>query len=161
MSKTPAEIYAAEENVASFASAVTALKGKFPFEAADMIALGELYFERFPDRAHGRNMDEVHTGYTLTRVCIIEKAVAPLSEKRRPIYRDILSGKISSAEKITEIITAIGRKDAASDYKVIAAALDNIKMSIDLIPKGMIKERYVGGISNLYNILYILKMHIS
>lgn len=161
MPESPAVIFQKNETVETFASAVEKSGGDFPFEAEDMIALGQLYFERYPDSTHGRNMEEVHLGYSLTRICIVEKAIYSLPEERKDIYRCILHGKKSPFDEIPELASVYGRKVIESDYKSVSSALDKTKAGIDLIPKGMIKERFVGGISNLYNILYILKMSLD
>lgn len=158
MSESPADIFERSGSFEEFVSVLKESNGRFPFSHKDMIALGNLYFERFPDSTSDRKMDEVHLGYALTRICIIEKAIAMLPEDRKDIYREILTGKILPNQEIEKLISLCGRSSVSTDCDLLSSAIDDIKIEIDNIPKGMVKERYVGGISNLYNILYIIKM---
>ena len=41
----------------------------------------------------------------------------------------------------------------------IQKRLEEYHFKVDSLPKGMIKERFVGGITNLFNIAYLIKMN--
>ncbi len=156
---SPAAIFARNSTAESFRAAVEALAGDFPFAAPDMIALGEAYFRAHPDRTHDRNPEEVRLGYALARVCIIEKTVRGIDPGRRAAYRAIFHDVSKASPLLEPLVAAAGGREAlARDCEDLAAALDRIKATIDEIPKSMIKERFVGGISNLFNILYVLRM---
>jgi hypothetical protein len=158
---TIAAIFRREKTLESFRAAVAALDGDFPFAAPNMIALGEAYFEAHPDRVHDRSAEEVQLGYGLVRVCVIEKAVRELDPGRREAYRTIFNDVARAGPVIESLLASAGRAAVSLDYDALSAALNAIRATIDEIPKGMIKERFVGGISNLFNILYILKMKLA
>jgi len=40
---------------------------------------------------------------------------------------------------------------------IVTRNLDSIKAVIDELPRGMIKERFIGGISKFYNEMYLVK----
>lgn len=160
MSVSPVEIFQAVEDVAAFRSSLKALGGEFVFDSAAMIALGAAYFEKYPDRGHDRNMDEVRLGYELVRICAIEKMVREIPVERRELYRSALSNAATVGPAADGLIKSVGAETLAADHALLSAALENIKRTIDEIPKGMVKERFVGGVTALFNILYVFKLKL-
>lgn len=158
MSASLAEIFRREPDLPAFRRAVAALGGEFPFASADMIDLGNAYFERYPDRASDRNSEEVRVGYAVVRAAVIEKAVAGLDAGRRAAFREMLDDVARVGPAVAELAAAAGPGALAADIERLAAALAALKATMDEIPKGMVKERFVGGISNLFNILYVIRM---
>jgi len=156
-----AAVFLREKDLESFRNAVVALDGGFPFTSADMISLGEAYFKKYPDRTHDRNMEDVRLGYEIVRIAVIEKAVAGFDVFRKEAYRTILGDVAKVASTVAALYRSSGTASLSEDCGVLRSALETIKLTIDEIPKGMIKERFVGGISNLFNILYVLKMSID
>jgi len=156
--RSPASIFVRSKALEPFRAAILALDGDFPFAAPDMIALGQAYFEAFPDRTHDRNPEEVRLGYALVRVCIIEKTVLAVGPERRETYRTVFNDVARAGPALEPLIAGAGREALSRDCDALSAALEDIKAVIDEIPKGMVKERFVGGISNLFNILYVLRM---
>jgi len=152
------ELFRREPDLASFRRAVAALGGDFPLSSADMIELGTAYFERFPDRVHDRNAEEVRFGYAIVRAAVIEKAILGLAPERRPAFREMLED-VSRVGPAVEGLLGCGRTvKKTTDIERLSAALAALQATIDEIPKGMIKERFIGGISNLFNILYVIRM---
>jgi hypothetical protein len=43
----------------------------------------------------------------------------------------------------------------------VESELSALRAAIDEIPKGSIKERFVGGISHLYNVLYVVRLNLK
>lgn len=158
MSVSLAEIFRSSKDVEAFRRAVRALDGEFDLDSAAMIALGTAYFEKHPDRGQDRNMEEVRLGYELTRVCAIEKMVRGLPAGRKDVYRKALSNAAAVGPAVEELTKSIGADGLAADQALLSDALDGIKRTIDDIPKGMIRERFAGGVSALFNILYVFKM---
>ena len=158
MSVSPVEIFLAAEDVASFRNSIKALGGEFVFDSAAMIALGTAYFEKYPDRGHDRNMDEVRLGYELVRICAIEKMVREIPAERKKLYATALNSAAAVGTAVDGLVRSIGAEGLAADYALLSAALENIKRTIDEIPKGMVKERFVGGVTALFNILYVFKL---
>jgi len=160
MSASLAEIFRRENDPESFRRAVIALGGDFPFGSGDMIELGTAYFERYPDRTQDRNAAEIRLGYAAARVALIEKTVLAIDPSRRETYRAMLEDVAQVGPSVSVLLAAAGRDTVRADHRAMAAALTGLKAAIDEIPKGMIKERFVGGISNLFNILYVIEMKL-
>jgi len=152
------ELFRREPDLASFRRAVAALGGDFPLSSADMIELGTAYFERFPDRVHDRNAEEVRFGYAIVRAAVIEKAILGLAPERRPAFREMLEDVSRVGPAVEGLLGSAGPEMLAADIERLSAALAALRATIDEIPKGMIKERFIGGISNLFNILYVIRM---
>ncbi|HPW18244.1 MAG TPA: hypothetical protein PLP83_07675 [Candidatus Aminicenantes bacterium] len=160
MTATLAELFRRRPDPESFRAAVRALDGDFALGSADMIALGEAYFERYPDRLRERNTAEVLIGYAVTRAALAEKAVLAVPAPRRDAYRAVLDDVSRAGPVVAALLEAHGRAVLLADQAALKAALDGLKAVIDDIPKGLIKERFVGGISNFYNILYVLGLKL-
>jgi hypothetical protein len=160
MSVSLVEIFRRGNDPESFRRAVIALGGDFPFASADMIELGAAYFERCPDRAQDRDAAEVLLGYAVTRVAIIEKALLAVDPARREAFRAMLNDVAQVGPRFEALRATTGRNVLGADHAALLAALNGLKGVIDEIPKGLIKERFVGGISNLFNILYVVQMKL-
>ena len=158
MSASLAEIFRRAPDLASFRRSVAALGGDFPFASADMIELGKAYFERFPDRVQDRNADEVRLGYAVVRTAVIEKAVLGLAPDRRAAFREMLDDVSRVGPTVEGLIGTAGSEALGADIERLSSVLADVRATIDEIPKGMIKERFIGGISNLFNILYVIRM---
>jgi hypothetical protein len=158
MSASLAELFRRGPDLASFRRAVAALGGDFHFSSADMIDLGTAYFERFPDRVHDRNAEEVRIGYAVVRAAIIEKAVLGIPGERQAAFREMLDDVSRVGPAIEGLLGSAGPAALAADIERLSSALNALRTTIDEIPKGMVKERFVGGISNLFNILYLVRM---
>jgi hypothetical protein len=160
MSVSPVGIFLSAKDVGSFRRSVRALDGEFDFDSAAMIALGTAYFEKYPDRGQDRNLDEVRLGYELVRICAIEKMVRGLPAGRKELYRAALSDAAAIGSAVDGLCASIGADGLAADHALLSTALENIKKNIDEIPKGMIKERFVGGVTALFNILYVFRLKL-
>ena len=160
MSSSLAEIFRSEPDLDSFRAAVLALEGDFPLDSDGLIDLGQAYFERFPDRAQDRNAAEVLLGYAVARVVLIEKAVLAVPAERRAAFRAMLSDVGRVGPLLEAVRAPAGEAALESDLEALRAALDALKAVIDEIPKSLVKERFVGGISNLYNILYVIRLKL-
>jgi hypothetical protein len=156
--ESPAEIFDRAPDATSFRREIRRLEGDFPFDAAAMIRLGETYFRRFPDRPSGRDLEEIRLGYALVRACAVEKLVRGMSPDRRDAYRELFEDAGRAAGVVAARRAAAGPEALAGDIEALAAGLAALKATVDEIPRGMIKERFMGGLSNLFNILYVLRM---
>jgi len=156
-----ADLFRQSQNLESFRRAVLKLEGRFPFASADMIELGRAYLERFPDREQDRNAEEVRLGYAIVRTAILEKAVLAVGPTRRDAYRAIFSDVNRIAPETEALVASAGRESILADHCALAAALAALKSAIEEIPKGMIRERFIGGISYFLNVLYVFKMNLG
>ncbi|MCU0822394.1 MAG: hypothetical protein MUC95_07975, partial [Spirochaetes bacterium] len=138
----------------SFRNAVFKLNGDFNFGRESMMELGNAYLEKYPDQASRRNIPEVHIGYSLVRVCAIEKIISDTASPKREAYRKILNDFSGSHNILDGLIRAEGLESITRDYDNMNSAAHHITRVIDEIPKGMIKERFIGGMTHILNILY-------
>ena len=148
-------------DIEAFKDAVIKMNGDFDFGHERMIDLGAAYLEKYPDQFSKRNMDEVHIGYNVVRLCIIEKIIKDIDVKKKEAYRNILKNFSGSQMVLDNLIRTEGCGSIAKDYEDMAAAVHIISSVIDEIPKGMIKERFIGGVTNILNILYLLNMKLK
>jgi hypothetical protein len=156
-----ADLFRREVDLESFRRAVAELGGRFPFATADMIDLGRAYLERFPDREQDRNAEEVRLGYALVRTAIIEKAVLAVDPARRQAYRTIFGDLDRLGPETAALVAASGRETVLADHAALTGTLAGLKTAIEGIPKGMIRERFIGGISYFFNILYVFKLSLG
>ena len=152
------ELFARCPDPAAFAEAVRRLEGDFPFDAAEMIGLGEAYFRRHPDSSRcGRDTASVLIGYATVRVCIIEKIIRELSTAGRNFFRAVFEDPSRVGPAAEVIAPAV----LAADLAAIEAELNAVRETIEAIPKGPIKERFIGGISHLFNVLYLVRLNVA
>ncbi len=156
-----AGLFRGQKDLESFRRAVLDLEGDFAFASADMIELGMAYLERFPDREQDRNPEEVRLGYAIVRMAIAEKAVLAVDPPRRRAYRAIFSDLDRLARETESLIASAGREVILADHDALTVSLAALRAAIEEIPKGMIRERFIGGISYFFNILYVLKLNLG
>lgn len=157
----PAEIFKITSNSIEFKNSLIALNGEFPFETEDMMELGKEYFARYPDSFSDRNLKEVHEGYAITRSCILEKMLcgidASVKGKMRLLFEDVSK----TDELLKALQESIGIAKIKEYIEIIDNNLNTIMSNVDALPKGIIKERFIGGITKFFNMMYILKSKIS
>jgi hypothetical protein len=157
MTPTIAEIYFRSPDPASFGAEIQSLDGRFRFGSEDMIALGRAYFDRHPDRPADRDLEAVRLGYTLVRIVVGEVLVRGLDPDLKDFFRSVFRDAASAGAR-TEARRAQDPDGLGRGLASVAAAFEAVKAEIELIPKGLIKERFVGGISHLSNVLFLVKM---
>ena len=161
MNPSPAEVFVRNPDLEAFRVTLVSLNGDFPFETQDMIRLGEAYLKRHPERFHERDLAAVHIGYALVRICVLEKMVRSFPAEKRDLLRTAFQDIARVPAAIAEIAARSGVQGAERDVAKLAGELDTVKTSIEEIPKGMIRERFMGGISAFYNILYLMRFHLA
>jgi hypothetical protein len=156
MSRKPADILAAVNVFEEFRNGILSMSGDFPFGTKDMLELGKVYFIRFPDTSDNRNMDNIRMGYRIVRVCILEKILQGIDDQHRVMVRSMLDDMLLMDNILDKLVKEIGI-GAIEEYRTtVSRNLDGVRSLIDELPRGMIKERFVGGISKFYNELYLL-----
>ena len=156
-----ARLFSENTDIEAFRERVASLKGDFPFEKDDMTALGDVYFERFPDCFSNRNCQDVTLGYRIVRICIIEKLVNRCPAESIAPLRDIFYDVTALQPKVERLVRETGRERALDCHRAMEDELSAIQHIIDSLPVGMTKERFIGGISYIHNAMYLIKSAIE
>ncbi len=161
MAVSVADIFIRYPDPADFCREVSRLGGNFSLTKQDMEAFGEAYFNRYPEKYVQRNLDEVRLGYKLTRCSLLEKALAGINDQIKDLFRKAFTTPEAVSSLLEEFIRSGDRKLLATSLERLQACLDELKTTVDELPKGMIKERFLGGLSTLLNINYLLRVYFS
>lgn len=156
-----AKLFAFSPDYESFKEALINLKGKFPFEVNDMIELGEAYFEKYPDNFNSSTAEEIHIGYRIARISLIEQIIKEIPQERKYYYRKMYYKSAEIDNIVIHIIRKYGKSTVYDDYLLITTNLDMLYLKICNIPASMIKERFTGGISIFFNIAYLFRTSIK
>lgn len=157
---SPSELFEMSPDYDSFKDALIVLQGNFSFEVEEMIELGELYFERYPDNFNSSSSEEIHLGYRIARICLVERLIKEIPLNRKHYYRKMYYKTSEIDDIAARIIQKYGEVTIFDDFTLITSNLDMLYLKICSMPAGMIKERYTGGISIFFNIAYLIKMSI-
>lgn len=161
MAASPADILASSSSFEEFRADIIALKGDFAFEPEDMLQLGRVYFIRYSDSSEDRNMENIRMGYRIVRTCIGEKILEGIDDRHRVDVRSMLENLGAMDDMLAKLIKENGLEETEGIVCILERNLDRIKRVIDELPRGMTKERFVGGISKFYNEMYLVKEEIK
>ena len=161
MSSLIAGIFRSRKTLDEFREAVIALDSSFPLEKEDLLEIGQAYCDRYPETYSKRNPQHVQIGYTMARICVIEKALDGTDPKTKNIYRSMFYSLNAIEEKIIGLIQADGCEQVHGDYQRIYAGIKQIEALIDELPRGMIKEKFIGGLSVIYNVVYLINHFVE
>ena len=161
MTVKPVDLFTMSRDTDDFCLKLAALGGDFSFDPGDMIELGKAYFLKYPDSFSDRNMENVHAGYRITRSCIAEKMLEGLEVIHRSSFRLIFDDVSRINGNLARMCADIGFSQIETYCRIISDNLEDVKKKIDELPRGMIKERFIGGITKFYNIMYLLKIGIN
>lgn len=161
MAPSLADLFRQNSDLDAFCQEVRKLGGNFNLTSSEMEALGQAYFELYPEKYVQRDLAEVRLGYQLARCCLLEKALAGLPDRVKDFFRQAFDQPESIARLMEDFRRSEEAGLLASSFDRLQASLDQLKTAIDELPKGMIKERFLGGISTLYNTRYLLNIFIS
>jgi hypothetical protein len=161
MSEKPADIFTQCEDLEEFYSRIIELNGQFDFLVEDMVSLGEEYFIKYPDTFARRNYDNIHTGYRLMRLCMLEKVMNDFDDRTKEIFREGFGNLKRIRELFPAYCSESGTEKVQQEVLTVEKGLLEMNTSIEKIPTGMVKERYVGGIAHFYNIIYLMKMTVG
>jgi hypothetical protein len=161
MALSPADILASASGFEDFREGIIACRGDFPFEPEDMLELGRVYFIRYSDTSVDRNMENIRMGYLIVRTCIVEKILEGIDDKHRDTVRCMLEDLYAMDETLAKLLHDVGMEEVEGIIFTIERNLNRIMGIIEALPRGMTKERFVGGISKFYNEMYLLKEAIK
>ncbi len=161
MEKKPSDIFCEYNDLDSFREYLCELKGNFYLDRDEMVRLGEEYFKKYPDTLANRDYGNIHTGYRLMRLCLLEKALEGFSDESRDAFRESFENMKQIKHIIPAYVQKRGKKKAWSDYHTLYERMQEMNRLIETIPQGMIRERFVGGITNFINILYLIRLALE
>ena len=157
----PAEYFIKSKNIEEFRSDIIACDGNFDFAIEDMVALGSAYLQRFPDCFSNRSCQDVQLGYQLVRICLVEKCIIGFPAEIKDAFRKMFFSIASVNNELDALRAKYSLDELSHIINTISTRLEEYHMTIDALPKGMIKERFVGGITNLFNIVYLMQMNLK
>lgn len=156
-----ADIFRIQPDLQSFCQEVLRLEGHFVLGREEMELLGQAYFEKYPEKYVQRNMNEVRLGYQLTRFCFLEKALENLPAEVKSFFRKAFDNPAAISTEIENFLKSGDRALLFSSFVKLKTSLEELKATVDELPKGMIKERFLGGLTTLFNVSYLLEMFLS
>ncbi len=147
-----------KENVdaENFKAALSGKGGCFEFNTDVMVEFGETYCSLYPESLTHSDSAGVVTGYRLVRICVVEILMNEIPDDLREFYRKMFADVHSINSIMSDVIAAAGVEKARDIHKSLDTVIKNIKADIDLMPQSVSKERFIGGISVFFNILYLM-----
>lgn len=140
-----------------FRESLLKFNGDFDFGIESMIKLGEVYCTLYPESVSHGDSAQVQIGYRIVRISIVEVLVRDMSADLKRRYREMFTNISTINNNMAEIESMLGRDEAVKIHKALDCRIKEIKADIDLMESSVIKERFTGGITVFYNILYLMK----
>ncbi len=135
--------------------------GDFDFGIDSMIRLGEVYCTLYPESVSHSDSAQVQIGYKIVRISILEVLVRNMDNDLKRRYREMFTDISTIKSQLSEIVSMLGLDEALKIHSGLDARIKEIKSEIDTMESSVIKERYTGGITVFYNILYLMKKSLS
>ncbi|PKL16611.1 MAG: hypothetical protein CVV49_15315 [Spirochaetae bacterium HGW-Spirochaetae-5] len=144
-----------------FRESLLKIDGDFDFGMDSMVSLGEVYCELYPDSVSHGDSAQVQIGYRIVRISIVEVLVRNMDNELKRRYREMFTNISSIKEQMAEIVSTLGMDEAVRIHKEIDSRIKGLKVEIDQMESSIIKERFTGGITVFYNILYLMKKTLN
>ena len=161
MNHVISEILKSTKDPESFRESLLGLDGEFDFGMDSMVSLGEVYCELYPDSVSHGDSAQVQIGYKIVRISIVEVILKNLDRELKRRYREMFANISSIKENMAEIVSMLGIDEAVRIHKELDRGIKELKSEIDLMESSIIKERFTGGITVFYNILYLMKKTLN
>ena len=161
MNHVISEILKSTKDPESFRESLLGLDGEFDFGMDSMVSLGEVYCELYPDSVSHGDSAQVQIGYKIVRISIVEVILKNLDRELKRRYREMFANISSIKENMAEIVSMLGIDEAVRIHKELDRRIKELKSEIDLMESSIIKERFTGGITVFYNILYLMKKTLN
>ncbi len=155
------DLFNESHDLASFEKSVVELEGNFVFDQQEMLGLGEAYLTRFPDRKKNRNSEEVRFGYRIVRVCITESMLNGLSVADKNVLRRGFRDLAALAETVKYLAEIKDRKGCIELFEHLENRIELIQITVNTLPKGLVRERFTGAISTSFNYLYLFRLLLN
>jgi len=144
-----------------FRESLLKLNGEFDFGIDSMVKLGEVYCVLYPESVSHGDSAQVQIGYRIVRIAIVEVLVRNLSSDLKKLYREMFTDISSIKNHIPGIVSLLNIDEAVKIHKGLDSKIRELKSDIDQMESSVIKERFTGGITLFYNILYLMKKTLN
>jgi hypothetical protein len=161
MNQVISEILKDTKDPELFRESLLQIDGRFDFGMDSMVSLGEVYCELYPDSVSHGDSAQVQIGYRIVRISIVEVLVRNMDNELKRRYREMFTNISSIKDQMAEIVSALGMDEAVRIHKEIDSRIKGLKVEIDHMESSIIKERFTGGITVFYNILYLMKKTLN
>ena len=152
------DLFNESQDLSSFEKSVIELNGDFNFDRNDMLSLGAAYLFKYPDRKKNRDSDEVRYGYRIARVCITEILIKDLPVTEQDYLRRGFKSPEALGKSLKKLIEKKGCDGCYELLDLLNTRIGLIHVTVNTLPKGLVRERFTGGISTSFNYLYLLKI---
>lgn len=137
------------------------INGGFDFGIDSMIGLGEVYCSLYPDSVSHGDSAQVQIGYRIVRISIVEYLLRGMEGDLKQKYREMFTNIQTISGHLADIISDIGMEETVKIHKRLDSEIKKIKGDIDLMENSVIKERFTGGVTVFYNIIYLMKRSLN
>jgi len=161
MSCVISEILKTTKDPELFRESLLEINGEFDFGIDSMVSLGEVYCELYPDSVSHMDSAQVQIGYRIVRISIVEVLLCGMESELKRRYREMFTKISTIKSNLDEIVLMLGIEETVKIHKKLDGKIKEIKTEIDLMESSVIKERFTGGITVFYNILYLMKKTLS
>jgi len=161
MNQVISEILKDTKSPEMFRESLLKINGDFDFGIDSMVQLGEVYCELYPDSVSHTDSAQVQIGYRIVRISIIEVLVRDMDSELKRRYREMFTNISCIKDQLEEIVSILGIDEAVKIHKGVDARIKELKAEIDMMDSSIIKERFTGGITVFYNILYLMKKALN
>jgi len=161
MNQVISEILKETRDPESFRESLLKTDGDFDFGIDSMVRLGEVYCELYPDSVSHTDSAQVQIGYKIVRISIVEVILKNLDNELKRRYREMFTNISTIKYQMAEIVAMLGIEEAVRIHKGLDFRIKELKSEIDLMESSIIKERFTGGITVFYNILYLMKKALN
>ncbi len=144
-----------------FRESLLKMNGDFDFGIESMTKLGEVYCSLYPESVSHGNSAQVQIGYRIVRISILEVLVHDMEDDLKRRYRDMFTNIPVIKEQLENVVSIRGLEEAVKIHRELDAKIKSIKTEIDLMENSVIKERFIGGITVFYNIIYLMKKNLN
>jgi hypothetical protein len=161
MNQAISEILKCTKEPDLFRESLLKTDGDFDFGIDSMTMLGEVYCELYPDSVSHGDSAQVQIGYKIVRISIVEVLLRGMESDLKRRYREMFTSIPTIKNHLEEIVLMLGPEEAIRIHKGLDSKIKGIKNEIDKMESSVIKERFTGGITVFYNILYLMKKFLN
>jgi hypothetical protein len=161
MNQVISEILKDTKDPELFRESLLQIDGRFDFGLESMVSLGEVYCVLYPDSVSHADSAQVQIGYRIVRISIVEVLVRDMDNELKRRYREMFNNISCIKDQLAEIVSMLGIDEAVRIHKGLDSRIKGLKAEIDLMESSIIKERFTGGITVFYNILYLMKKSLN